>query len=637
MRSFESERYGKYISQVRNDVGVSRERLCEGLCSETMMRRFEQGDRLPDMLLRDRLLDRLGETLDTYEKYVNIDEYQEWQKRHCILESILDNRLREALRLLEEYRQGVDEKNLLQRQYILAMRGQIYRKQGASDEELLEIFQEAVKLTVPDIDEESIEEKRLSLQELNLILEYLYYKRPENLVQRYREVIDYSLQKSRNKVWLSRVITKAMYYLCLEMKKDSESENVLPEILDWCNQAVEVCREGANAYYLWEILNLRLDILKKLLCGENAIYNTEQRETWQKAEQETKDWQYMLQYLQEEFCVSMETTEYCYLYVEKNVHCIGDVIRSRRQMLDMTREQLCEGICSQKTMGRIERNQLKTQRPIVRELFERLRLPVEYQHPDIVTDNPRAKKLVDDLRKCFQNRLSKEAEAVLDELKNLLPSDVPINKQALMRFELLAGQQGKKIISAKEYIVRMKEVLECTVPFESVLTGSVFLTAEESGCILNMMNRMDWKHPDLSKCVSATMDYFKKFEEENCVGAYINMYEVMMATVASHLGNKGDYETADKIDKKIIVECMRTHRLISIPVVLYDKLWNYEQRIKEHISVERHRNVQIDLEWCILCSVFTKQRFREDRYRKQLEKRGYSSNLMSNPSSSLSV
>ena len=55
---------------------------------------------------------------------------------------------------------------------------------------------------------------------------------------------------------------------------------------------------------------------------------------------------------------------FCHLYWEMESYCIGDVIRIRRQMFGMTKEQLCKGICSVKTLTRMEHKQVKTQMPI---------------------------------------------------------------------------------------------------------------------------------------------------------------------------------------------------------------------------------------------------------------------------------
>ena len=47
-------------------------------------------------------------------------------------------------------------------------------------------------------------------------------------------------------------------------------------------------------------------------------------------------------------------------------------------MFGLTKAQLCDGICSLKTLTRLELKKAKTQMPIVRELFERLGLCPEY-------------------------------------------------------------------------------------------------------------------------------------------------------------------------------------------------------------------------------------------------------------------
>ena len=76
-------------------------------------------------------------------------------------------------------------------------------------------------------------------------------------------------------------------------------------------------------------------------------------------------------------CVSPEMKSSCYLYLQKDVFCLNEMIYKRRSMLGLTRKELCEGICSEKTIIRVETTTGKMQMPIGRQVLRRLGLSAE--------------------------------------------------------------------------------------------------------------------------------------------------------------------------------------------------------------------------------------------------------------------
>lgn len=68
-------------------------------------------------------------------------------------------------------------------------------------------------------------------------------------------------------------------------------------------------------------------------------------------------------------------------------------------MLGITPGELYDGICSVKTLRRLERRETTPQRAIVEPLFARLGLSGELTQTELVTDDPEAKRLMEKM--CF--------------------------------------------------------------------------------------------------------------------------------------------------------------------------------------------------------------------------------------------
>ena len=74
-----------FLSNERIRKNVTQANLCRGLCSISMMARIESGERLPDKLLRDRFLGRLGVAREGYEDYLQPGEYVLWERKQKII------------------------------------------------------------------------------------------------------------------------------------------------------------------------------------------------------------------------------------------------------------------------------------------------------------------------------------------------------------------------------------------------------------------------------------------------------------------------------------------------------------------------------------------------------------------------
>ena len=66
---------GKVIRFLREEKGISIKKLCHGLCSESMLIRYETGERLPDSWIAERLLGRLGKSMNQIEQMMSQKEY----------------------------------------------------------------------------------------------------------------------------------------------------------------------------------------------------------------------------------------------------------------------------------------------------------------------------------------------------------------------------------------------------------------------------------------------------------------------------------------------------------------------------------------------------------------------------------
>ena len=617
--------FGTFLAKMRQESGLTLERLSEGLCTASMMCKFENGERLPDKLCRDRLLARIGKGADVFETYLEFDEYQAWESRQQILNSIVSLEEEKAEEFIKRYEQKCNKENVLEKQFILTMQAQLGKRRGMSSEELGKLYNEALMLTVPNSQRKQLANMCLSMQELFLLLEAAHYSNDKKWrIARYEEVLQYIENSFLDEVCSAKIYPQTVYYLCLERLEEQSlfDEQATISVLQLCNRAIDMLRNASGAYYLWELLQVRGKVLQQMM--ERLVEQKQEKklEGLKKLKSENDKWLWAYEEIYSEFHRPFEMQDNCYLFVEKEAYCIGDVIRIRRKMLGFTQERLCEGICSPKTIVRIEKNKLRTQRPIVKELFTRLNLPMDFQRTNLITDSVEAQNLMNALKVSINERERDKVEKIIVRLREIVSQNILMNRQTLDRIETANLYHHGKL-SKEEYVNELVKILEYTLPYERVVSGGdIYLTNEEMCCVQNMIGAIETDNPELERCMYTLENYYHVLEARAGVGAFINLYEVAMSAVSSQRGNLGKYDSSDAVSYDIIKNSLQWKRMFMISQEIYNLLWNHEQRLKNNISTSKGRDVQRDLKICIAYCSYTKQKNREQSFQRRLERRG---------------
>lgn len=615
--------------------GFSMEKLCEGLCSPKTLRNLQNGNRNLDKLLQDEILGRLGIAAEDYNYLLDYDEYCRWEARQQILHNITWNRPKEAQQLLEDYQAHYNMGNRLERQFVVSMEAQIQYLLGAGNsadqiglsahtstipigadrKKLSALFKEAVNLTVSPSAEDRLADMMLSVRELNLILESERCRDDNGRPERYKEIVDYLEESGWDRRGMGKLYPKAVYFFCESVMRKEDLEKggqwSRQDLLRYCNHAIEILRDNERMYYLWELLNMRERLLEEIGQELAGMGKQGKAESLQNMRRETREYLQVLEKAYSEFQVPIETFHYCYLYVVNGVNCVNDVIRCRRKMLGMSRRELYENICSEKTLGRLERRETSMQKEIAAMLLERLGLSREFTRTELVTNNPEARAIMERLRYYANRDRWDEVDSLRKKIETLIDMEVVHNRQALKRCEILVLWEQKKI-DDEEYSKQMKKVLEMTMPFELFLEeGEKYLTDEEQSCIQNMMEVMDKDSKEYLISLQRFEEIYHSYTDKELLESVSGMYEFIMGYVGSEYGNRGDYDRADKYSSMICQGCLWLRRMPELAYSLYDRWWNDKERKHKGIPAKHDLDDKEELTRCIIISKLNRQNTRE--------------------------
>ena len=474
---------------------ITMDQLCQGLCSKRMVCYLKSGERSPGKLLQDRILERLGIETENYEYFLFNEEYNCWEARQLILHNITCENWERAEQLLWEYRDTHDMDNALEKQFCLSIQAQIRRRQGETPETLSRLYEEAARLTVPDLENKPLSELALSLKELDLILEAEHYRKGGERPQQYQEIADYILTSGFDSTCVAKLYPKAIYFLCRSVEKTPDptcrkqwNDN---KLLSQCNRAFAVLRKNFILYYFWEVLDMRGKLLERLLQDPALTQEPHRAMSLTGLCRKNALWKQALEKIYAELRIPKRTYDNCYLYTVKGVSCINDVVRIRRKMLGISQKELCENICDTATLRRLEQRKTVTHRDIAEKLFERLGLSTEFIRTNLVSAGYDAKQKMKLLEMCIMKRKWEDAKLLLEQLQSLISMDIPVNRQAIMRQEALIRWHSAEI-SRNEYLSLVRASLELTLPIKAFYSeGEKYLTNEEQLCIRNLMWAMD--------------------------------------------------------------------------------------------------------------------------------------------------
>lgn len=550
--------FAKLLKNIRTEEKVSLDQLAMGLMSASQLVKIENGERPINKNIRDRLLERLGIAKELYENLLDLCDFEEWDYKKKILSAIQNKKIEDAYRLLKEYKAHLRENDRINHQFILAMWGEVLKQEGASKEKIAECYRKAVILTIPDAEKVWSEKRPLSVLEMNLLLE-------------------------------------------------TQTEN-----LKICEKAIDKLRDAGRTYYLVELLEIEIQILETM--PEDAV--TEYLEKNGTDRINAKELMSMIKKLYAEYEVPAYIQDCTYFYQQKWIFSMKDVLRTRREMFGLTQEQLCEGICSVKSLRRAEKGQTDMQREILKKLLNRLGLSGQMQWSRLITSDREVIRMAEELADYINDRKFSVASKQLESLKSRIDLDIPQNKQYFLEKQaLLEFEQGK--VTREEFVKMEKEALECTLRAENLYRKeNVYLTEREIICISNSWKGMEGK--EKRESINLILRLYDNYALNNGLSQAISVYEIVTEAAVNELGNNGEHVRAEEIDRKSIKASLSCRRVWDIHYKIYDILWNEKKLMKKSGKRVSNNRMNTELKRCIIMSHYVKRYFYENVYKEKL-------------------
>lgn len=602
-------RFHKFLNMIRKERKVPLRIVCYGLCSDTMMNYIESGDRLPDYRMRNRIMARLGVPSEEYEDFVQYDEYERWQKCQELISAVEKKNEKIAEIMVSELLASANKSDKVENQLLLDMKSRIMEMKGEDWNKIAKIYSEAINLTIPEFKSIDWNKFVFSPDEYYIVIRWMMAEvqctsKEEKIdVQSLYERICKSIQRNLKQAYSSsKVYPMAVYGWFNSIKTlDEIDDKYLIKIWKHSCEALEKLRQVCRTYYLIELLQIR-QLLRSQIISRNIVIDCEDL-----LENKENDWLVALKKIYDAYAKDVDINYSGYIYNGSEVHCISDIISSRRRLYGLSRKELAEGICNERTLIRIEKKQVKPQHYVVEQVFSRLGVVSDYLRAEVLTNDYDTLTTYSEYKHALNDSNYKKADLLEKKLFKIIDFSYCENRQIIANIvnnrKIRTGE-----IDKNRYYQNMKKILEMTLPQELKLLPEDYLSDAEIIVLKNL-------------AFDANIEEYQDILVEKCEKYYINhirnyasLYEFIMGTEASNLGNVGKYDESNKISADIIYEALSNYRAHAIHRNIFNITWNKAKKEK----VYNKKNIYDELLQCVSISSFCKDYETEFFYKSRI-------------------
>ena len=409
---------GRLLYGIRTKYEMNVKDICRGICSPSSYCMYENGEIVPDILLVNMFLDRMGFGILGLTAYISEKEvvYFKWKEstRACIR----NENYKKLVMLLEHMPTGnVSLNKKIREQYAWFIKGIVAEKDTADLKKATECYEKALECTCGFLIKSQKIEGTFSVREIHIYAIYLNLlckvnpKEKEEVISRFYQLMQYvnvHYVEEQQKVKIYPLLVCLWGNLVIEGKDTEGSFEIFEKTL-------ELLRKQKSLYCLLEIMRLHI------------LVGLKEKRDMSKEQEDIK----ILQSFFEEFGYQAQSQIYVPQANEIMLEHVGQYLSTERKKVNYTQEKISDGICSVESYSRIE-NGRKPTRNNYKALTEKIGTENRYYIELVNTGNIDALLLRREISYELFMEKNERLPELLEELKTVLgEKEVAKNRQYL--------------------------------------------------------------------------------------------------------------------------------------------------------------------------------------------------------------
>ena len=570
---------GNMFMQMREARGLTQAAVAENLMSQRALSNFETQGELPNRLVFNAIVQRIGNHPDCFVTMLSRQEYEYLLWRRDMVKAIWENTLNEQDWECEMARDRSIH-GVLQEQFVSFWKGYIVGN--------VEQMKYAIALTVTDFPRELSLDTCVSTEEISYMLLYLEKKHELATIGHAEQVLLISI--------LSYIEEKLEPEE--QIKVYGRAVCVLGEYMDMVN---------ANSKVLYYKKALRLQRRMGSLTEIDRILQgvIDQSEVLgQPVDQEYRDELWAIRTVKEDFHISKSWV--MSLCMHQEYYLLNEVLKNYRMERKIPVREIGEQACSEKTYRALENGKRSANKGTYELLADMMEIPFNIYSADIVTDRYEDLLLVERIKRRLRQQKYEEGHRIRKELEESFGEKVAI-KQNLQFIKSMADAElyDTKQITAREYQKRVEDTIRITIPQWSIDYETHFYTRREMILVYYEIRAFRGMG-DTQTALKLVRKLWKQLMDSEVDIAYRREEAVLILAIWKNLlTDEGRYEEALEIAKEGILFCFQSDRGDKLGDFVFELGWILNQP-NYHTEIEYRKEIRMKY---LRCSLYISRLF----------------------------
>lgn len=564
---------GRLLYGIRTKYEMNVKDICRGICSPSSYCMYENGEIVPDILLVNMFLDRMGFGILGLTAYISEKEvvYFKWKEstRACIR----NENYKKLVMLLEHMPTGnVSLNKKIREQYAWFIKGIVAEKDTADLKKATECYEKALECTCGFLIKSQKIEGTFSVREIHIYAIYLNLlckvnpKEKEEVISRFYQLMQYvnvHYVEEQQKVKIYPLLVCLWGNLVIEGKDTEGSFEIFEKTL-------ELLRKQKSLYCLLEIMRLHI------------LVGLKEKRDMSKEQEDIK----ILQSFFEEFGYRAQSQIYVPQANEIMLEHVGQYLSTERKKVNFTQEKISDGICSVESYSRIE-NGRKPTRNNYKALTEKIGTENRYYIELVNTGNIDALLLRREISYELFMEKNERLPELLEELKTVLgEKEVAKNRQYLEFFQVsIEENTGRK--TWNQCCDMFRNILSYTMNEKEIGKKRHVYTMLEINLIdhISVCMAKDGKSEEAMHLIKAFLDDMDYMKTEK-------YYETFLAKLnyARWKSDRGNFDEAECIYREGIEQRIRRNKTELLDEYIGEYAYNkyLKNNINEKQDVKRY-------------------------------------------------
>ena len=551
---------GDIIKYQINKKNITPEKLTEGLCTPTSLKRLINGDTRQSFFLVERILQRLGISVNKVTLLHNESDDTLFIMREMICKLLVEKAYAKAEYILSEYEMVADLSNPLHLQYVCETRGVILSEAYGKHEEALELYHKAFKAVLERFEVDKLSDFLLGEEEMILLMLMLKEEmkvKNTNISVYARQLLDYVEKQYEDEEVRTNIYTKLAWLMGESAMKNNNYEEALELTLG----GIEALTDNGLLLHLPQFLD-RLLFLTKGRAED--VYSS-----WKKKRDALKEL-----YVEYNEPWQTEDIRLWESYRQNNIYLISELLRDERDLSGYSQEELAEAIgIDVKTISRIENGKSTPKKATFASIKEHFDLEGDSLQTRLAVDSPFLLEMERDISRLTSKHQYKEAEILFKSLKKQLSMESKVNRQYVAFMEALFDNMLKRK-PVEEVLADLEDAFLITRKDKHLENLGRFVTTDLEAKIINMMAVCYKQTGHINKSVEILENAIKgykrsKIDEKKHEISFI-LLSVNLCTVYEEMDR---FEESISLTDKTIRNILSYHRGHMLGILLLEKVY----------------------------------------------------------------